>query len=436
MSSVSFCLLIPLFDLTIFACGITINIIKLLEEIMKFIKAPNMFLPRKDINMKKWSVIACDQFTSEPEYWEKVKKSVGKSPSTLNLIYPEVYLPEFSKEAIDNIHKNMEEYVNNGVLEAQGECLILVDRQLGDYNRLGLMIAVDLERYDYRKENTTSLIRPSEATVIERLPIRVEIKTGATLDLPHIILLMNDRKYNILNSLYSKKDEFEKVYDFDIRSGKDHITGYKITDKKLINTVINQLIDLNKETKFLVGDGNHSLASAKMCWENKKRDEKIGFFRARKDPARFALVELEDASDEKMVIEPIHRLLTHVNKKFVDGLKKLCPNGTRKQKLHFSDGSKDEVSLPENSVEAICMLQEYIDKYLKENEKVEIDYIHNTKNLLNLVKSNKKAVGIEFPQIDKNELFDYVGAFGPMPRKSFSIGKAEEKRFYLESKRI
>lgn len=403
---------------------------------MKFIKAPNMYLPRKDINMKKWSVIACDQFTSEPEYWEKVKKSVGKSPSTLNLIYPEVYLPEFSKEAIDGIHKNMADYVSNGVLEEQGECLILVDRCIGDYHRLGLMIAVDLERYDYRKENTTSLIRPSEATVIERLPIRVEIKTGATLDLPHIILLMNDKKYNILNTLYARINEFEKVYDFDIRTNKDHITGYKIADKKLIKTVINQLIDLNTETKFLVGDGNHSLAAAKMCWENKKRDEKIGLFRARKDPARFALVELEDASDEKMVIEPIHRLLKHVNKKFVDGLKKLCPNGTRKQKLHFSDGSKDEVCLPENSVEAICMLQEYIDKYLKENEKVEIDYIHNTKNLITLVKSSKKTVGIEFPQIDKNELFDYVGKFGPMPRKSFSIGKAEEKRFYLESKRI
>lgn len=403
---------------------------------MKFIKAPEIFLPRKDINMKKWSVIACDQFTSEPEYWEKVKKSVGKSPSTLNLIYPEVYLSEFSKEAIDGIHKNMEDYVKSGVLENQGECLILVDRVLGDYHRLGLMIAVDLERYDYRKENTTSLIRPSEATVIERLPIRVEIKTGATLDLPHIILLMNDRKYNILNSLYEKKDEFEKVYDFDIRTGKDHIVGYKITDKKLISDTINNLIALNTETKFLVGDGNHSLAAAKMCWENKKKNEKIGFFRARKDPSRFALVELEDANDEGMIIEPIHRILTGVNKGFVVGLKKLCKNGTRKQKLHFSDGTKDEVCLPENSVEAICMLQEYIDNYLKENEKVKIDYIHNTKNLISLVKSSKKAVGIEFPQIDKNELFDYVGAFGPMPRKSFSIGKAEEKRFYLESKRI
>lgn len=402
---------------------------------MKFIKAPEIFLPKSGTDYKKWAVIACDQFTSEPEYWEKVKKHVGKSASTLNLIYPEVYLPNFSKEAIEEIHSNMEKYLNDGTLVSQGECLILVERVMDGYSRLGLMLAVDLERYDYRKENTSSLIRPSEATVIERLPVRVEIKTGACLDLPHIILLMNDRKYNILNSLYSQKDKFEKVYDFDIRKN-DHISGYKISDKKLIKKTIDELCELNKTTKFLVGDGNHSLAAAKMCWENRKKSEKIGFFKARKHPGRFALVELEDANDENMVIEPIHRILTGVNKKFIDGLKKICPNGERKQKLHFSDGSKDEVALPENSVEAICALQTYIDEYLNNNKKVKIDYIHNTKNLINLVSSSKNAVGIEFPQIDKNELFDYVGKYGPMPRKSFSIGKAEEKRFYLECKKI
>lgn len=403
---------------------------------MKFVKAPEIFLPKEGTDYKKWAVIACDQFTSEPEYWEKVKKQVGKSASTLNLIYPEVYLPNFSKDAIDEIHKNMENYLEDGTLVSQGECLILVERVMDGYTRLGLMVAVDLERYDYRKENTTSLIRPSEATVIERLPVRVEIKTGACLDLPHIILLINDRKFDILNSLYAQKENFEKVYDFDIRKGKDHITGYKISDKKLISKILNELCDLNKETKFLVGDGNHSLAAAKMCWENRKKNEKIGFFKARKHPGRFALVELEDANDENMVIEPIHRILMGINKKFVDGLKKICPNGTRKQKLHFSDGTKDEVALPENSVEAICALQTYIDEYLKANKKVEIDYIHNTKNLIDLVKSSKNAVGIEFPQIDKNELFDYVGKFGPMPRKSFSIGKAEEKRYYLEIKKL
>lgn len=403
---------------------------------MKFVKAPEILLPKDGTDYKKWAVIACDQFTSEPEYWEKVKKSVGKSASTLNLIYPEVYLPSFSKEAINEIHDNMKQYVEDGTLVSHGECLILVERVMDGYTRLGLMVAVDLERYDYRKENLTSLIRPSEATVIERLPVRVEIKTGASLDLPHIILLMNDQKFNILNNLYSQKDKFEVVYDFDIRKDKDHITGYKITDKKLIKTVINQLCELNKETKFLVGDGNHSLAAAKMCWENRKKQEHIGFFAARKHEGRFALVELEDASDENMVIEPIHRILTGTNKKFIDGLLKLCPDGARKQKLHFSDGTTSEVSLPENSVEAICMLQTYIDEYLKDNKKTEIDYIHNTKNLISLVKSSKNAVGIEFPQIDKNELFDYVGKFGPMPRKSFSIGKAEEKRYYLEAKRI
>ena len=403
---------------------------------MKFVKAPEIFLPKKGINLKKWAVIACDQFTSEPEYWEKVKKFVGKTPSTLNLIYPEVYLPNFSKDAINEIHNNMAQYLENGTLESQGECLILVERKFKDYTRLGLMIAVDLETYDYRKENTKSLIRPSEATVIERLPVRVEIKTGACLDLPHIILLMNDRKYNILNSLYAQKENFEKVYDFEINSKYDQIAGYKISDKKLIKKVLKELTELNKETKFLVGDGNHSLAAAKMCWENRKKSEKICCFKARKHPGRFALVELEDANDEKMVIEPIHRILFNVDKKFSDGLLKLCPNGTRKQTMHFSDGKTAEISLPENSVEAICVLQNYIDEYLKNNKKVEIDYIHNTKNLLELLKNSKKTVGIEFPQIDKNELFDYVGKFGPMPRKSFSIGKAEEKRFYLESKKL
>lgn len=421
--------------MTLFDHVITIFIYKR-EEIMKFVKAPEIFLPKKGVDLEKWAVIACDQFTSEPEYWKKLKKLVGKAPSTLNLIYPEVYLPNFSKDAINEIHDNMSEYLKDGTLESQGECLILVERVFKDYTRLGLMVGVDLERYDYRKENLDALIRPSEATVIERLPIRAEIKTGACLDLPHIILLMNDRKYDILNSLYRNKENFEKVYDFELNQNGGHIVGYKISDKKLIKKILNELCELNKTTKFLVGDGNHSLAAAKMCWENRKRDEKMGFFTARRHPARFALVELEDANDEKMVIEPIHRILFNVDDEFVEGLNKICPNGTRRQKLHFSNGESGEVSLPENSVEAICALQTYIDEYLKKNKLVEIDYIHNTKNLLDLVKSSDNAIGIEFPQIDKNELFDYVGKFGPMPRKSFSIGKAEEKRYYLEAKKM
>ena len=401
---------------------------------MKLVKAPEIFLPNSTVNLEKWAVIACDQFTSERAYWDKLSQDVENSPSTLNLIYPEAYLADFSKEKIAKIHNNMNTYLKDGTLVSQGECLILVERRFPNYTRLGLMVAVDLDAYDYRKDNTKALIRPSEATVIERLPIRAEIKTGASLDLPHIILLMNDRKYDILNKLYDNRVFYEKIYDFELNQGGGHIAGYKISDKTVIKKILKELEDLNKTTKFLVGDGNHSLAAAKMCWENTRA--KLNFWQKRNHPGRFALVELEDANDRKMVIEPIHRILFHIDDEFINGLQKICPKGKRVQKLHFPGNSHGEVHLPENSVEAICALQNYIDEYMKKHNIVEIDYIHNEKNLIDLVNSSDKCVGIEFPQIDKNELFSYVGKYGPMPRKSFSIGKAEDKRYYLEAKKL
>jgi len=252
--------------------------------------------------------------------------------------------------------------------------------------------------------------------------------------LPHIILLMNDRKYDILNKLYDNRVFYEKIYDFELNQGGGHIAGYKISDKTVIKKILKELEDLNKTTKFLVGDGNHSLAAAKMCWENTRA--KLNFWQKRNHPGRFALVELEDANDRKMVIEPIHRILFHIDDEFINGLQKICPKGKRVQKLHFPGNSHGEVHLPENSVEAICALQNYIDEYMKKHNIAEIDYIHNEKNLIDLVNSSDKCVGIEFPQIDKSELFSYVGKHGPMPRKSFSIGKAEEKRYYLEAKKL
>jgi len=401
---------------------------------MSLVKASKILLPNKKVNLEKWAVIACDQFTSQKNYWENLKTFVGKEPSTLNLIYPEAYLSEFSKKNIQKIHNNMEAYVQKGVLKSQGRCLILVVRKMKTYTRIGLMVDVDLDKYDYRKENLKSLIRPSEATVIERLPIRAEIKRGALLDIPHIILLMNDYKYDLINSLYKERKNFEKVYDFELNQDGGHIEGYKISDKTKVADILKKLKDINTHTKFLVGDGNHSLAAAKMCWEEKRVT--LTPKEIRNYPLRYALIELEDVNDESMVIEPIHRVLFNVDENFEKGLKEICPKGKRVSKLFYADGKKGKLTLPENSVESIAKMQEYIDGYLKSHKEAQIDYIHGEKDLIDVVKSGENAIGIEFPQVDKNELFEYVGKYGPMPRKSFSIGEAVEKRYYLESHKI
>ena len=289
----------------------------------KTIKAPHILLPKKGTDMNAWSVIACDQFTSQLDYWEDVEKLVGNKVSTLRMMFPEAYLGKVDEEEfIAKTNKTIEEYLDKGVLVDQGECFILVDRSTPVVKRrLGLMIAIDLEDYTYEK-GVKSLIRASEATIVERIPPRLKIRENAAVELPHILFLFDDKKRSIIEDLYAKRESFEKVYDFELNKNGGHITGYKISDTKpIIEKFENLLKENGNGLLFIVGDGNHSLATAKAHWDkikvNLSQGERINH------PARFALVEALNIYDEGLIFEPIHRVIFAPEADFVPGLKKV-----------------------------------------------------------------------------------------------------------------
>ena len=247
---------------------------------------PTIMLPAKSVDLYKWAVVACDQYTSQPEYWEEVAALVGDAPSTLHMIFPEVYLgKDAEKERIENIIKSMKKYINEGILESQKPGFIYLDRKTSHTSsRTGLMIALDLEHYDYNRGSQT-LIRATEGTVLERIPPRVRIRENAIMELPHIMVLIDDPGKTVIEPLENKLEQFKMVYDTDLMMDGGHVTGYKIDNESVINEIVNALEKLSDEGLFMakynvgtdkkpllfaVGDGNHSLATAKACWEKLK----------------------------------------------------------------------------------------------------------------------------------------------------------------------
>lgn len=287
------------------------------------IQIPQVYLPRKGTDLTKWAVIACDQFTSQPEYWRDVEKIVGDAPSTYNLIFPEVFLEKpGAEERIKVIQEKMRQYLKNNILESQ-EGLIYIERSVGGRTRRGLMLCLDLEHYDFTK-GSTSLIRATEGTIVERLPPRMKIRTGAELELPHILVLIDDPEQTVIEPLQKSKSGMSKIYDFELMLGSGHLTGYAVPGM-LETQVVASLRKLaqpeifankygvgldNPVLLFAMGDGNHSLATAKAVWEGLKPEVGLDH------PARYALVELENVHDEGLVFEPIHRV--------VFGLKRTC----------------------------------------------------------------------------------------------------------------
>lgn len=398
---------------------------------MNVIKAPKILLPNQEIDFTKWSVIACDQFTSEPEYWQQLSDSILDSPSTFHLIFPEVYLGNNEEATIQKINHNMKKYLDDHLFADEGDCFVLVNRKTEYKNRrLGLVISVDLEAYDY-SEKSQSLIRATEKTVISRIPPRVKIRKDALIELPHVQLLMDDRELHIIENLYEKRNQLEKIYDFDLNMNGGHLTGYKISDTSFIISQLNQLIKDNM--LFIVGDGNHSLATAKACWEMIKpslnKEELINH------PSRYAMVELINIHDEGLEFEPIHRVIFNADEDFIPGLKQLA-NGNSKCFIYTKITGKTPFPLTENAPEAIRLVQDYVDKYIHDNPNASVDYVHGEDSLLSICKKHPNAIGITLPPINKNDIFDYVAHFGVLPRKSFSMGEASEKRYYLECRKI
>lgn len=414
---------------------------------MNIFKKADILIP-ENVDFSKWSVVACDQYTSEPEYWEDVKNISKDSPSTLNIVFPEVYLSE-GEGRIEEINKTMEKYIADGIFKELKNSLVYVERTIGNGKiRHGIVGMIDLEEYDFKK-GSGSYVRATEGTVLERIPPRVKIRENAKLELPHVMILIDDRTKTIVEGLSSKKEGFEKIYDFELMKNGGHIAGYKISDDEA-DLVISSMDILEKEysTKytdnsaskliFAVGDGNHSLATAKTCWENLKKT--LSSEEQKNHPARYALCEIVNLHDDSLEFEPIHRVLFDVDEeKFYNELEayydiSYIDNGGQKFLAVSEKGEKEiYVSNPSSNL-AVGTLQNFLDDYIKKNGG-EVDYIHGD-DVTKRLGSKKGNMGFLLPVMEKNELFITVIKDGALPRKTFSMGEAHEKRFYLEAKRI
>lgn len=402
---------------------------------IKTVKAPHILLPKEDIDWSKYAVIACDQYTSNVEYWNTLREEIGDNLSTLNMIYPEAYLERTENDAyINNINKNISTYLKNKELVDIGRCFILVER-LTSYGvkRLGLVLAIDLEDYSYEK-GTKALIRASEATIVERIPPRLAIRKDAKIELPHVLVLFDDPQKHIVEPLYSKRDKLEKVYDFELNKDGGHIRGYKVNDTK---EVIKQFNDLfcrnNNKLLFIVGDGNHSLATAKAHWEIIKKN--LSEKQKQNHPARYALVEANNLYDDGIIFEPIHRVMFNVDDNFESELRKHV-DGEFISFTYTKNGGKKELKLPRNAPMAYLEVQTFLDEYLVKHPEAKIDFIHDEDELMSVADKNTNSVAIVMPTLTKEDLFDYLAKGRVLPRKSFSMGHANEKRYYLEAKKI
>ena len=415
---------------------------------MSVIKKQHIFLPKRHLDLSKWAVIACDQFTQDKDYWQTVSLYTEDAPSTLNLILPEIYLSENNAELIKKINTNMNLYYQNGLICDEGPIMVLVNRKTSKHpNRLGIVLAVDLEEYSF-KGDQNKLIRATEGTIVERIPPRVEIRKDSIFEFPHVMLLYDDRKLNIAKNLFDKKDDLEQLYSFNLNMEGGSIEGYKIKNVEEVIEKFNTLLtedylletfNTNTPLLFVVGDGNHSLATAKEHWNNVK--QKLTEEEIATHPARFALVEAINIHDSGIEFESIHRVVYNTDKKFIKRLKKLYKVNHKKttdystQKI-FVGEEEFEFDLPTNSPLAIKLVQDYIDKYLGKKLDSSVDYIHGIDELKKVCANNKNAVGITLPVLNKNQLFEFIINHGALPRKAFSIGDAREKRYYLEAHKI
>ncbi|MFO7969984.1 MAG: DUF1015 domain-containing protein [Bacillota bacterium] len=395
---------------------------------MSFIVTPNILLPVHTIDKEKWAVIACDQFTSEPEYWDELKSLVDNVPSTFHLILPEAYLEDDSNHKIEKVNYNMNLYLKNHLFE-EHKGFILVDRQTPYVKRrLGLVIAIDLEVYEY-EEGKEGKIKATEKTVPERIPPRVKIREKAPIELPHVLVLLDDLNKNIISKLYKNRSKYNKVYDFNLNMDGGHLKGYEIKNTK---PIIEEIENLSNELNLIVGDGNHSLASAKVCWDNLKKD--LSVEETQNHPARYALVELISLYDDGLTFEPIHRVLFNSDINLIKTLQQKL-SGSSELEVYFRN-EIHKVSVSENPFIAISDIQDVLDEYISRNKYIEIDFVHGMDSLKKVVKNNKDSIGITMPALDREKLLPYIRENGVLPRKSFSLGEAVEKRYYMESKKI
>jgi len=417
------------------------------------------------IDLTKWAVIACDQFTSQPEYWQEVEQFVGDAPSTLNLILPEVYLDRPDKaNRIQRIRATMQKYLEDGALQPQ-DGMVYVERRMDGKERKGLLLCLDLERYEYKRDSD-SLIRATEGFMIERVHPRVEVRQGAALELPHILVLIDDPECTVIEPLETAKNKLDKLYDFDLMLGSGHLTGYSVSDA-LEAGVVSALQRLAQPDVFsakygvgrkqpvllfAMGDGNHSLATAKTVWDTMK--SQVGM----DHPARFALVEIENVHDDGLVFEPIHRLLFGLKRDLLAALKsyfggnftyvQMSGEAEMARRVDEAEGPQQvlglvgggqgygviEISNPATNL-PVGTLQAFLDLFMDKYGAEKIDYVHGREVVCKLG-SRPGNAGFYLPVMNKPDLFKTVILDGALPRKAFSMGEAREKRFYMEARKI
>lgn len=396
----------------------------------------DILIPRS-ADKTDWSVIACDQFSSEREYWDRVKEKVGSKFSTLHMVIPEAYLDgmDLAKETVLR-NQAMDAYLAENVFYTLESSYVYVERRLSNGKiRRGIVGMMDLEQYDYT-EGSSSPIRASEKTIVERLPARIEVREGASLELPHVMVLIDDPDFSVVEPLSSAVNRMEKVYDFELMEGGGHIRGWRVCGRNAeqVQTAVDALG--KKEIQLVIGDGNHSLAAARECWLQLK--DKLSPEEQRCHPARYALVELGNIYDGGILFEPIHRIVFHTDPAaMVAAMKAALP---KTGEMQFSlgilyGGMKTALTIPADTPgDMIRFVQEFLDKYLAENGG-DIDYIHGDDSLTQLAEASG-SIAFFMPALDKGAFFSSLSGGAVYPRKSFSIGEARDKRYYLECRKI
>ena len=410
----------------------------------------DILLPR-DCEYCKWSVVACDQYTSQPDYWQRVEEYVGSAPSALRLILPESCLDGPNVETdIMEVNNTMTRYLREERFQEFPNALIYVERRLDNLKvRRGLVGMVDLEQYDY-EPGSGAAVRATEGTVMSRIPPRVAVRKNAPLELPHVMLLTDDPQKTVIEPLAQRKDRMQKVYDFDLMERGGHITGWLLDEESmaLVADALSTLADpaafrakygTEEVMAFAVGDGNHSLATAKTCYENLKKVTPETEWADL--PARYALVEIVNLHDEALQFEAIHRVVFGVDPaKFMEEFKRAYPGACEgKGEGHTMEvvwsGYDGFVTVPDPKVQlAVGTLQSFLDAYLKENGG-EVDYIHGD-DVTRELGSKSGNMGFLLPAMGKDQLFKTVMADGVLPRKTFSMGHAADKRYYVEGRKI
>lgn len=427
---------------------------------------PEIMVPAEGTDYYRWAVVACDQYTSEPDYWDEVEGIVGDAPSALRMMLPEIYLggPDEARR-IESIRVAMDKYISDGALRVMPPGCMFIRRKVAGRTRLGLVIATDLEAYDY-SAGSTSQTRATEGTVIERIPPRLRIREGAPLEMPHIIILIDDPGHTVIEPLADVPQEL--IYDTDLMMDGGHITGSYIKEENLVgmHSALEKLYR-DAESRYgtgnvifqAVGDGNHSLATARANWEIIKKD--LSPSEMDHHPARYALCEIENIHDPGIVFEPIHRVLFAKGDLGGDDLVREVAamleskNGPvhivtcdayesvatsdHDGALHIpyiTSDSRGEMIIDHPATDlASEVLQNALDAIVTEKRYADTDYIHGVNSVESLANIPGNA-GFILPAMDKADLFTAIAVGGALPRKTFSMGEANEKRYYIECRKI